>query len=180
MPLTILQYAVVEDTLRQIDIHAKYRDGSFEMVIETLEAFLQTHKSFLREDSLFLTKHLAVVFASNPARREKGKYYMRRLLELDPSANLMDMYVGDEIDRIWEKVRAEYFAANPMLLPKPIAGAAATRREDPAVRTGNSTLKVAAWTGAGIVGAGLIAYFLLSGGETGGDTFPIDARTQQP
>ena len=181
----MLQYAVVEDTLRQADIHAKYRDGSFEAVTETLEAFQQTHKAFLREDSIFLAKHLAVVYASNPARREKGKYYMRRLLEADPSATLMDMYVGDEIDRVWEKVRAEFFAArggppmakSPTLSPNEVAAA---RRDEPAARKGNSTLKVAAWTGAGLVGAGVVAYFLLSGGETGGNTFTIDARADKP
>jgi hypothetical protein len=169
--------AIGEDTLRQAAIHAKYRDGSFEAVVETLEGFLKTHKSFRREDSLFIAKHLAVVHASHPARREKGKYHMRRLLELDPSSNLMDMYVSDEIDRVWEKVRAEYFAARggpPMDNPP-------TRKEFPASQ-GNPNLKVAAWTVIGLAaaGAGLLAYFLISGGETDGKTFNVDARTPQP
>jgi hypothetical protein len=185
IPSPLAQAAAVEDTLRQAAIHAKYRDGSFETVIETLEAFLKNHKTFRREDSLFLSKHLAVVYCSHPARREKGRYYMRRLLELNPSANLMDMYVSDEIDRVWEKVRAEYFASpgappmgnSPALTPDAIAAA---RREEPSARKGNTTLKVAAWTGAGLAGAGLLAYFLLSGGESDGKTYHIDARTPQP
>jgi hypothetical protein len=189
-PSPLAKTASVKDTLQQAAIHAKYRDGSFETVIEILEAFLKTHKSFRREDSLFLAKHLAVVYCSNPALREKGRYYMRRLLELNPSAQLLDMYVGDDIDKVWDKVRAEFFASqsvppieNAPALSLDATAAAAEReerREEPPARKGNPTLKVAAWTGAGLAATGLVAWFLLSGGETGGKNFTIDARTPQP
>ncbi len=174
-PVPMPRVVVVPDTLRQAAIHAKYRDGSFEIVVDTLEAFLKTHRIFRREDSLFIAKHLAVVYASNPASREKGKYHMRRLLESDPSANLMDMYVSDDLDRVWEKVRAEYFAARggPPREKSPV------RNETPAHKE-YSTFKVAAWTGIGIAATGLVAYFLLGGSETGGNTFKVDARTQKP
>ena len=39
-------------------------------------------------------KHLAVVYTANPQTREKGKYFMRRLPALLPTAKLVDMYVS--------------------------------------------------------------------------------------
>ena len=57
-----------------------------------------------------IAKHLAGVYSAHPATREKGRYYMHRLLELVPSAKLVDMYVSEEIDRIFDKVREEFLA----------------------------------------------------------------------
>jgi hypothetical protein len=51
-----------------------------------------------------------VVYSASPETREKGRYYMMRLLELVPTAKLIDMFVSDEIDRIFEKVREEFYA----------------------------------------------------------------------
>src|SRR4051812_39482680 len=91
------------DTLDQKKIHNDYNDGNFETVTNSLEGFMRRNKTFSHGDSVFIAKHLAVVYSANPATREKGKYYMNRLLELLPSAKLVDMYVSDEIDRIFEK-----------------------------------------------------------------------------
>jgi hypothetical protein len=49
-----------------------------------------------------------VVYSANPQTREKGKYYMYRMLEMMPSAELVDMFVSDEVDRIFERVRKEF------------------------------------------------------------------------
>jgi hypothetical protein len=96
--------------LEQKKIHADYNDGNFEKVISALEAFMATHKTYSFDDSIFIAKHLAVVYTANPETREKGKYYMYRLLSLLPSAKLVDMYVSDEIDRIFDKIRDEFMA----------------------------------------------------------------------
>jgi hypothetical protein len=100
--------APAPDKLDQKRIHADYNDGNFEKVIASLEGFMATHKSYSFEDSVFIAKHLAVVYTANPDTREKGKYYMYRLLAMLPSAKLVDMYVSDEIDRIFDKVREEF------------------------------------------------------------------------
>ncbi len=94
--------------LEQKKIHQAYNDGNFEIVTHDIELFQKTHKTYSESDSIFIAKHLAVVYSANPATREKGKYYMFRLLEMLPSAKLIDMYVSDEIDRIFEKVREEF------------------------------------------------------------------------
>ncbi|MDB5103147.1 MAG: hypothetical protein JWP91_836 [Fibrobacteres bacterium] len=96
------------DALNQKKIHSDYNEGNFEKVTKDLEAFMSRNKTYSLEDSVFIAKHLAVVYSANPETREKGKYYMYRLLTLLPSAKLIDMYVSDEIDRIFDKVREEF------------------------------------------------------------------------
>jgi hypothetical protein len=94
--------------LNQKEIHAAYNEGDFDKVTTLIDAFNRGNKTYSRADSIFIAKHLAVVYSANPQSREKGKYYMYRLLEMMPSAELVDMFVSDEIDRIFEKVRKEY------------------------------------------------------------------------
>jgi hypothetical protein len=94
--------------LDQKRIHQDYNDGSFEAVIRDIEAFQKKHETYNYSDSIFIAKHLAVVYSANPDTREKGKYYMYRLLEMLPSAKLLDMYVSDEIDRIFDKIKEEF------------------------------------------------------------------------
>jgi hypothetical protein len=94
--------------LDQKRIHAIYSEGDFEGVIASIDSFTQANKTFSQSDSVFIAKHLAVVYTANPATREKGKNYMFRLLALLPSAKIVDMFVSDEIDHIFEKVREEY------------------------------------------------------------------------
>jgi hypothetical protein len=94
--------------LDQKRIHHAYNEGNFEIVIRDIETFQASHPTYPVSDSIFIAKHLAVVHSANPDTREKGKYYMFRLLELLPSAKLVDMFVSDEIDRIFDKVREEY------------------------------------------------------------------------
>ena len=94
--------------LNQVAIHYKYNDGDFPSVIQSIEAYTQGRKSWPRADSVFIAKHLAVVYTANPATRERGKWYMYQLLELVPSAELVDMYVSDEIELIFSRIRKEH------------------------------------------------------------------------
>jgi hypothetical protein len=97
-------------SLDQKAIHEAYNEGDFEKVTNLIESFNKANKTYSRADSVFIAKHLAVVYSANPQTREKGRYYMYRLLEMMPSAELVDMFVSDEIDRIFEKVRKEFLA----------------------------------------------------------------------
>lgn len=97
-------------TLNQKDIHTAYNEGDFDKVVALIDVFNRANKTYSRADSIFIAKHLAVVYSANPQSREKGKYYMYRLLEMMPSAELVDMFVSDEIDRIFDKVRKEFLA----------------------------------------------------------------------
>lgn len=102
--------SLVKESLDQAKIHAVYNNGDFEPVILVLEGFIKRNKTYSHSDSVFIAKHLAVMYSANPATRERGKYYMYRLLELLPSAKLVDMYVSEEVDRIFDRVREEFMA----------------------------------------------------------------------
>lgn len=105
--------AAAAPALKKLDqkkIHNEYNDGNFDRVTASLEGFMARNSSYSLEDSVFIAKHLAVVYSANPETREKGKYYMHRLLAILPTAKLIDMYVSDEIDRIFDKVREEFLS----------------------------------------------------------------------
>lgn len=121
------------DTLDRSRVQAEYGDGNFEVVIEILEGYRSSHKAFQASDSLFLAKYLGVVYASNPASREKGKYWLYRMLQIDPAADLVDMYVGEAVDKAFERVRQEfivrrnYRGINDMKLAKSVSEGERTR-----------------------------------------------------
>lgn len=96
------------DTLDQVWIHERYNDGNFPIVIDTLQSYMAKHPTFSRHDSIFIAKHLAVVYSADSLSAEKGKHYMHRLLALLPSVDLVDMYVSEAIERVFERVRHEY------------------------------------------------------------------------
>jgi hypothetical protein len=98
--------------LNQIAVHYQYSDGDFPAVIQAIDAFTQSNKKYSRQDSIFIAKHLAVVYTANPDTREKGKYYMYQMLDLIPSGDLVDMYVSDEIEKIFSYVKKEYGVKN--------------------------------------------------------------------
>jgi hypothetical protein len=176
------------EVLDQKKIHGDYNEGNFEVVISALEAYLQRNNTYSRGDSVFIAKHLAVVYSANPATREKGKYYMNRLLELMPSAKLVDMYVSDEIDRIFDKVREEFlsrqrsFGVEGSMVVTPdkaprnadeagadnppsgeLAGGSKPGKKSAKAGSSNSGYWIAA--GTGVVAAGVLAYYLVTENE---------------
>jgi hypothetical protein len=184
--------------LDQKAIHEAYNEGDFEKVTALIEAFTKANKSYSRADSIFVAKHLAVVYSANPQTREKGKYYMYRLLEMMPSAELVDMFVSDEIDRIFEKVRKEFLArqkgfgvdSTQVSIPeKPATGSAANADKTAAAGTqaGPSTeyreasggqsfwKRNGMWVagGVGVAVAATVAYFIYTS-DSGPATKTID------
>lgn len=89
-------------------VHEAYSNGDFEEVLKRIEAYQKRYRGHSLSDSVFIAKHLAVVYASNPQTREKGRYYMFRMLEMNPSADLVDMFISQDLDEIFERVRKEF------------------------------------------------------------------------
>ena len=112
LALLPLGIAAAGKPLNQIAIHYQYNDGDFPAVITAIDEFTRAHKTYSRADSVFIAKHLAVVYTANPDTREKGKYYMYQMLDLIPSGDLVDMYVSDEIEKIFSYVKKEYDVKN--------------------------------------------------------------------
>lgn len=96
------------DTVDQRQVHSEYGDGNFETVLQVLEDFRARHDHYRAADSVVIAKYLGVVYAANPASREKGKYWLYRMLQLDPGQDLVDLYVGEEVQGVFEKVRQEF------------------------------------------------------------------------
>ncbi len=96
------------DTLDLKRVNSEYGDGNFETVVQILEDFRSKHATYRLRDSVLIAKYLGVVYASNPDAKEKGKYWLYKMLEKDPSEDLVDLYVGEEVDRTFEKVRQEF------------------------------------------------------------------------
>jgi hypothetical protein len=93
--------------LDQKAVHDEYVNGNFEIVIEKINAFQKENPRHSREDSIFIARHLAVVHAADPKSVEAGKYWMDRLILLSPTADLSGMYVSEEIDRLFARVKQE-------------------------------------------------------------------------
>jgi hypothetical protein len=96
--------------LEQNRIHSVYNEGDFDRAVALIDSFTSANKVYDREDSIFIAKHLAVIYTANPATRELGKRYMFLLLDILPSAKIVDMFVSDEIDRVFDKVKEEFLA----------------------------------------------------------------------
>jgi hypothetical protein len=157
------------EALNQQKIHYDYNNGDFDAVDKAILGFLKKNPIHSREDSVFIAKHLAVIYAANPKTREKGRYYMFRLLDLVPTARIVDMFVSEEIDRIFEKVkeeretqRAGTASAAPAPEPAPAAPVAAVASAPASGaasgRSRNFKYWVAGGVGAAAVGLALI-YF---------------------
>src|SRR4051812_7202292 len=86
---SLLQPAVAAAaSIDQDAIHHAYNEGDFDAVIKLTDSFTNGKGTYSRQDSAFVFKHLAVVYSANPKTREKGKFYMYRMLEMLPSAEL--------------------------------------------------------------------------------------------
>jgi hypothetical protein len=192
--------------LDQKAIHNAYNEGDFDKVTKLIETFTKANKTYSRNDSIFIAKHLAVVYSANPQTREKGKYYMYRLLEMMPSAELVDMFVSDEIDRIFEKVRKEFVArqkgfgvdSTQISSPeKPATGSAAHAEQAAAAQPAAGPSKEyqeaarpekesfwkrkGMWVagGVGLVTAGTVIYFILASDDSPSThTITIPNQTQ--
>jgi hypothetical protein len=168
-------------TLDQKAVHAVYEEGDFDKVTAKIAAFQKANPTYSRDDSVFIAKHLAVIYAANPETLEKGKYWMYQMLKIMPAADLVDMYVSEEIDRIFDRIRVEFVrrqaqfgvdTAKLALPSKQPSGASAARpheAERPAPEGGkerpaSTWKKTGLWVagGLGLAAAGTAAYFLLS------------------
>ncbi len=182
-------------TVDQNAIHNAYNEGDFDAVLKLTEQFTGGKETYSRADSVYVCKHLAVVYSANPKTREKGKFYMYRMLEMLPSAELVDMYVSDEVDRIFDKVRKEFkmrqknFGVDTTLISLPEKGAAAGTAGEASAATpaaerpksgaqGRKTDPIWYWVAGGAVlaGAGIAAIVLMQPDEREGKTYVISGK----
>lgn len=89
-------------------IRKVYLDGDFDEAVERIESALRKGGLLSHEDSVFVFKHLGVMYTAKYETREKGKSYLVRLLQVEPGARIVDMFASDMIYMIFKNICDEY------------------------------------------------------------------------
>jgi hypothetical protein len=169
--------------LDTVAIRKLYLDGDFDQAIEMLETGLKEKRPFDHHDSVFIFKHLGVMYAAKYETRERGKYFMHQLLTVEPTAKILDMYASDMIYMIFKNIQDEFEATRGRMLRAESHVIGNTQTEpDPARKepdpkgppTGTGSKGGNAkylWIGATgvVVTAGVAAFFLLKDGPKATD-----------
>jgi hypothetical protein len=154
-------------------VHEQYLEGDFDAAIRTLEAQLKSGKAMTHAESVFVYKHMGVMYAAQKSTQEKGKHYMHQLIAIEPTAKILDMYASDMIHLIFRNVQEEFEVKRARLQPAADTTAAAPAPEPapqpaaPVAETkgkgSNKTLFMAAAGAAVAVGA--LTLFLVLGDD---------------
>lgn len=144
-----------------------YQNGDFEPAIAILEEALRSRQAPEHRDSVFIYKHLGVMYAANEHTRERGKYFMMQLLTIEPTARIMDMYASDMIYMIFRNIQEEFTmnhgmpsTKNPSPSPGPDSPSNRNAPGSTPAKPGRG--KTYAWVGAAAVavGAGVTLYVM--------------------
>lgn len=98
----------LDGTLDKPAISKAYFESDFTRILPPLEAWRQGIADKTRDDSVFVFKYLSVVYAANPATKERSRSFMFQLLTLAPTIEILDMYASDEIERTFHTVKKEF------------------------------------------------------------------------
>ena len=145
-------------------IHKLYMDGDFEPAIDMLESALRVNPRLSHEDSVFIFKHLGVMYAATYETREKGKMYMFKLLMVEPTAKIMDMYASDMIYMIFKNIQDE-FATNRMRFGPADSGTVQSPSVNPIptqTKPSTTALKTGMWIGGAVVVLGIGTWLLVA------------------
>jgi hypothetical protein len=112
-------------------IHEQYLEGDFDHAIRALESQLKSQRPMSHAESVFVFKHLGVMYAAQQSTREKGKHYMQSLIAIEPTAKILDMYASDMIHLIFRNVQEEFEAKRRRLMPSPDSTATASAGPEP-------------------------------------------------
>jgi hypothetical protein len=149
-----------------------YMDGDFDPATEILEAELKSDKTLNHADSVFIYKHLGVMYAARYETRERGKMFMFQLLLTEPTARIMDMYASDMIYMIFKNIQDE-FETNRARLARAkghVDGNGLTDTTSAKSKDSTGSKHLAIWIGAAAISLGVGAFFLISSqaGSSGG------------
>lgn len=152
-----------------VQIHKLYMDGDFDPAIDILESDLKTLAHLSHNDSIFIFKHLGVMYAANYETRERGKMYMHQLLMTEPTAKIMDMYASDMIYMIFKNMQDEFETNRGRFQPD--KEHSHPEDQKPARESNTRTM---IWIGAALVSVGvgiLVLIASLPSGGSGGHNF---------
>ncbi len=157
-------------------VHEQYLEGDFDQAIRALDNHLKSKRPMAHQESVFVYKHLGVMYAAQQSTRDKGKFYMHELIKIEPTAKILDMYASDMIHLIFRNVQEEFEVKRARLVPVPETTAAvepapapAAPAPAPVASTGNTsrnkrTFYLAA-AGAGVAVGAFTLFMVLSSPE---------------
>ncbi len=98
-----------DGSLDMSSLRVTFREGELDLVKNILESFLKNEgQTATKDEKIFAYKYLGVIYAANPAERAKAESYFSLLLPLAPNIELVDMYVSDDIQAVFDKVKSQY------------------------------------------------------------------------
>ncbi len=97
-----------DGSLQRSKISKAYFEGDFDMVVKALETWRKMQPNPTKEDRIYAYKYLSVIYAAKPETRAKAESFMYQLLKLMPSIELMDLYISDNIEAIFNSVRLRF------------------------------------------------------------------------
>jgi hypothetical protein len=97
-----------DGSLDRSKISKAYFEGDFDKVVNALETWRKMQPNPTREDRIYAYKYLSVIYAAKPETRSKAESFMYQLLKLMPSIELMDLYISDNIEAIFNSVRLRF------------------------------------------------------------------------
>lgn len=164
----------LDGTLDKSVISKAYFEGDFNRILPPLEAWRQgIADNKTRDDSIFVFKYLSIIYAANPATKEKSKSFMFQLLTLAPTIEILDMYASDEIERMFHTVKKEFKERNQYVNTHDVLG----KEKDPSAAKApeNRSSKWVWWTagGIGLAATAIGAYILLEPTTTAGNKHVI-------
>jgi hypothetical protein len=169
-----------EAAVDTFEVRRLYSDGEFDEAVARLEKGIAARKPASKAESVFVYKHLGVMYLAQYQTREKGKWHLRQMLETDSSAQITDMYASDMVYMIFKNILDEFEAKRHTSRPRDTVEVADRRGSG---RDSLATPKLAEtrrkskgylWWGAtaAVIGAGVTAYFVLAEDDSGTD-FPV-------
>lgn len=154
-------------------VHERYLEGDFDHAIRTLEGQIKSGKAMTHAESVFVYKHLGVMYAAQKSTQDKGKHYMHQLIAIEPTAKILDMYASDMIHLIFRNVQEEFEVKRARLAPAadPVAEAPAPEpapvapAAEPKSSGGNRKTIFMAAAGAAVAVGALTLFIVLSGDD---------------
>lgn len=111
-------------------IQKAYSDGEFDQGIQLATKAWKLGAGLSRADSVFLCKYLAVMLGADNAKRENSKYYMNKMLNLDSTETVMNLYASDAIYAMFATVKTE-FHLQQKSAPSPSSSSVARHNNPP-------------------------------------------------
>ncbi len=172
----------LDGTLDKPAISKAYFESDFVRIVLPLETWRQgVADNKTSEDSIFVFKYLSVIYAANPATKEKSRSFMFMLLTLAPTIEILDMYASDEIELMFRSVKREFKERNDYLSTHDHLGKEKTKdvpqqSVSPATKAPETKSSKWVWWTAGGIGLAATAigtYILLEPNATEGNKHVI-------